>query len=96
VTGAPVAGCVVVSINAIASASGIQIAAGILRRMHVREGDLNGNGRVTSADINLLKEQLGPVTNPIFRSDLDGDGVVDMIDVSRAKGITDARSTQCP
>jgi hypothetical protein len=59
-------------------------------------GDVTGNCRTTSADVNKIRASFGAVTDDNFRADLDGDGVVDEMDVNLAKGGTLSDSAVCP
>ena len=48
-------------------------------------GDVNANGSITGADVNIIKANFGAVTKATFRCDLNADGAINGVDFTTAK-----------
>lgn len=53
-------------------------------RLNVTKGDVNGDGRITRADLDEVRARTGGY---LYRADLDGDGKVDGYDVGIMEGL---------
>ena len=96
---APAHGCLTLALQGIAGNNGGSPGTVMTPEalyLKVSTGDVSNSGKVTSADVNLCRSQLGGVTETNFRSDLDTDGTVAAADIGSVKANTQAIPVTCP
>jgi hypothetical protein len=99
-SGVPDRSCLTVQLHGIAANPGGvsppgAVMADTTLRQRIVYGDATGNGRVTSADVNMIKAG-GSVSALTLRSDLNAGGTITTADASAAKGATNSSPATCP
>ena len=84
---------ITVTANDVKDSAGINLGAACLD-VGLLLGDVNGDGVVDSADLDIVNSQIGqPTSEENFRSDINNDGVISAADV---RIVTQQQGTRLP